>query len=823
MSAPLSRTDWTALALGLLGIVLFAVGLPLIHPDARADFSLGAAEAETAARTFLTESGFVLDDLDPFVQRAVRATMLNAAQDSLGRRAALAELGGEAGAVRPGYDWRVAWRTPRPLTAEPEAPALTVRLNQRGEVWQFTRAADRLPGERRDRSGRLRSPEGNGFSNAEAAAIAREHLGRTAYARLALEVDSVEAVVGSETRARVFFSSPEPVLGESLRLSMLVTAQGRLMELRGDLAHAEAPVVTGFTITRGDGLRGAVRWTAYILLVLALLIVVVRRLTGRVLDTRSALADAALAAGAAGFSILVGIPGLQGELGTASGALVFVIAIATLFFAASIGLLVFVTSSGADALERDSGRRSLHSTALVRMGVWRSEPVGRALVRGAALAGVLAGLATAFFLLLPDARLGISPNQYGIVSDSLYLPVAGAFATSLWSAIVVVQAGLVVVAAFVTRWRAALLIPVAALTLGVLQIHGLPMPGTGLSAFAGALVLGVVVAWSYARTDALTVVVGLVLAGTLWGSTQGYLMAGVGAIDFVMALGLVAATASFGAYGVLRGQPADVLPVYEPDFLIEQRERGRMQRELEIAREVQLSFLPSRLPEVPGLEVAARCVPAQEVGGDYYDLIPLGETPSRTDRLAIVIGDVSGKGIQAAFFMTLMKGFLQSLVRDEADPEVVLARLNTLFRANAPRGTFVTMSYAVIDLDARTLRFARAGHTPLVLRRADGSVKALRPAGMALGMAEPSVFEDALRAETVALAPGDTLVFYTDGISEARAADGTLYTDGRLAEVAAAETGSAEATLAALQQSVGAHAAAAEAADDSTAVVVRIL
>jgi hypothetical protein len=330
MPAPLSRTDWTALALGFVGTVLFVVGLPLVHPDSRADFSLGAAEVETAARAFLIEKGYALDDLEPFVQRAVRPTVLNAAQDSLGRRDALDQLGGEAGNLRPGYDWRVTWRTPRPPTAEPEPPALTVRLNRRGEVWHFARAADRLPGTRRDRGRRLRGLEAEGFAEAEVEALARGHLARTAYARTPLEVDSVEAVVGSETRARVFFSAAEPVLGESLRVSLMVTAQGHLMELRGDLAHTDGPVMTGITIRGEDGVRSIVRWSAYALLVLVLLVVVVRRLTGRVLDTRSALADAALAAGAAAFSILVGIPGLQGELGTASGALVFVIAIATL-------------------------------------------------------------------------------------------------------------------------------------------------------------------------------------------------------------------------------------------------------------------------------------------------------------------------------------------------------------------------------------------------------------------------------------------------------------------------------------------------------------
>ena len=126
----------------------------------------------------------------------------------------------------------------------------------------------------------------------------------------------------------------------------------------------------------------------------------------------------------------------------------------------------------------------------------------------------------------------------------------------------------------------------------------------------------------------------------------------------------------------------------EPSYLTELAAKERLEREVEIAREVQRSFLPATMPNVPGLDLAATCVPAEEVGGDYYDLVPLDDTGRR---LAVVVGDVSGKGIQAAFYMTLVKGFLRTLCRTHDRPSEVLTRLNQLFCENVPRGAFISM------------------------------------------------------------------------------------------------------------------------------------
>src|SRR5690606_4425591 len=144
-----------------------------------------------------------------------------------------------------------------------------------------------------------------------------------------------------------------------------------------------------------------------------------------------------------------------------------------------------------------------------------------------------------------------------------------------------------------------------------------------------------------------------------------------------------------------------------PAFAKNITERQRLQRELEIARDVQMSFLPKSTPDFSGLDIASQCIPAHEVGGDYYDFVKLDK-----NRLGIIIGDVSGKGTEAAFYMTLTKGFLKALSRSSDSPAAVLSNMNELFYENVERGTFISMIYGIFDIEKNALKLARAGHNP---------------------------------------------------------------------------------------------------------------
>ena len=125
-----------------------------------------------------------------------------------------------------------------------------------------------------------------------------------------------------------------------------------------------------------------------------------------------------------------------------------------------------------------------------------------------------------------------------------------------------------------------------------------------------------------------------------------------------------------------------------------------------------MSFLPKENPILKGIDIASICIPAFEVGGDYYDFIRLGK-----NKLGIIIGDVSGKGTQAAFYMTLTKGFLKAIAKHTDSPAEVLTKMNELFYENVERGRFISMIYAVVDLENKLIRIARAGHNPVILSR----------------------------------------------------------------------------------------------------------
>jgi serine phosphatase RsbU (regulator of sigma subunit) len=209
-------------------------------------------------------------------------------------------------------------------------------------------------------------------------------------------------------------------------------------------------------------------------------------------------------------------------------------------------------------------------------------------------------------------------------------------------------------------------------------------------------------------------------------------------------------------------------------------QKERMDRELELARQVQQSVLPRVFPQVPGCAFAARNRPARQVGGDFYDVIALD-----ADHVGLVIGDVSGKGMPAALYMALTRSLLLAQVRRETSaglfearsPRDVLTSVHQLLRQLGEPGMFVTVFYGVVDARARHLTYARAGHDrPLLLR--GGCVQALAGEGTVLGF--PDLDDLRLSEERIDLMPGDRLVLYTDGLTDSLGPDGKAYGITRL-------------------------------------------
>lgn len=255
---------------------------------------------------------------------------------------------------------------------------------------------------------------------------------------------------------------------------------------------------------------------------------------------------------------------------------------------------------------------------------------------------------------------------------------------------------------------------------------------------------------------------------------------------------------------------------YKPDFLTLQEEHERLHQEIAAAKSVQQKLLPRSLPTFDSVVVSAACIPAYEVGGDYYDFFPLDDK-----RLGVLIGDVSGKGISAAFYITLAKGVIVSQVRGTGSPSDVLHRVNALLYGVMERGKFVSMIYGIYNTQSREFAFSNAGHNPLVLRRTDGEIRTIAAKGMALGLDKGERFERAVTSASITLEKGDCILLYTDGVTEAMNTAHAEYGEERMMQaVQAAPLNAADIVSAALAD-VRKFAGKANQHDDITLVALQ--
>lgn len=257
-------------------------------------------------------------------------------------------------------------------------------------------------------------------------------------------------------------------------------------------------------------------------------------------------------------------------------------------------------------------------------------------------------------------------------------------------------------------------------------------------------------------------------------------------------------------------------------LLLEQDEKRRLEQELQIARDIQMSLLPHGALKAPGMSVAALCAPAREVGGDYYDFLPLAD-----GRVGLLIADVSGKGASAALYMAELKGLMLSLSRIHTSPRALLIEANEIIAHHLDSRSFITMTYAVVDRAAGTLTCARAGHTPLMRIVADGArrVDVMAPDGMVLGLNldRGERFERCLEELTLPIATGDLFFFFTDGVSEAMDADGSCFGESRLGTLLATHADlTPEAIRDRLMEDVATFVQGQPQHDDITMVILKI-
>ncbi|MBZ5529386.1 MAG: serine/threonine-protein phosphatase, partial [Acidobacteriia bacterium] len=243
-------------------------------------------------------------------------------------------------------------------------------------------------------------------------------------------------------------------------------------------------------------------------------------------------------------------------------------------------------------------------------------------------------------------------------------------------------------------------------------------------------------------------------------------------------------------------------------------EKERLERELQVARQIQESILPRVLPQLPGFSLGARMIPARAVGGDLYDFILLGG-----DRLGVVIGDVSDKGVPAAIFMALSRSLLRAEAHPSRPPGEVLANVNYHLMTMNDSGMFVTVLYGILNRANGEFTYARAGHpVPWLF---DGQGKLIQP-DLGLGQPLGILPEPKLDEKTIAIPPGGTVLLFTDGATDASNIQHELFGEERLEQAAHARLGApAQAMCDQVWQSIMQFQDARHQADDVTLLLVR--
>jgi sigma-B regulation protein RsbU (phosphoserine phosphatase) len=366
---------------------------------------------------------------------------------------------------------------------------------------------------------------------------------------------------------------------------------------------------------------------------------------------------------------------------------------------------------------------------------------------------------------------------------------------------------------------------VAMVRLGIGEMYGRMSAAQGVvggvSFGQGLLLVLVLIGVLFLIIEVLALIAGLALARSITGSVH-ELFVGTERVrqgDFTHKIAIAARDQLGELARSFNSMTASI-----EDLLLQAAEKKRLEEELRIAHDIQMSLLPEGTLDMPGVSVSALCVPAREVGGDYYDLLPLDD-----HRLGVLVADVSGKGTSAALYMAELKGLMLSLSRIHRSPRELLVAANRIIADHLDERSFITMTYAVVDLGAGTLTYARAGHTPLI--RVPGpesdvhGLQILAPDGLVLGLKidRGETFNRLLEERTLPLRAGDLYLFFTDGITEAMNPADDCFGEMRLGRLVEANAHLPSDDLRErVLQEIAAFVGDAPQHDDMTLIVLRI-
>lgn len=596
------------------------------------------------------------------------------------------------------------------------------------------------------------------YSASDAKALSDYYISRTGWDLSRLEPDTVFIKrIETINAANIRYNFNEPILGQQLQLDVVVAPTGALLQMNASYNPGiGSRVDTEF-------IWGAIYTVIIFGLGLVGLFIFFFRMRARAIDTRTALVAAILMGVIVPLYIFLG---RVDEINPFSSATSFNDILALFLMMGVVGALssvgFFVLVSLSDSITRQHWPEKLASYDYLRQGMLFNKPIGVVLLRSVALSFVLLG----FWTLLQQGFPGVFLEVDNVfLSERAAWPPIYLVLRNVWFTYSIMLAVFLGIGSQVYGWRNNLLFTsiITAVACGILVPVFLYF-GPPYYVILMGFLFGIVLAGIYIKWDFLTLLVTHFLFSGILGTVTGWMIPNSpDAYIFYFFIGFLVLLIAGACAAIFTGKEERLLPDYVPSYVEELAQEQRIKQELQIAREVQRSFLPARMPQIPHIDIAAVCKPAYETGGDYYDVIELDG-----NRLAVAIGDVSGKGIQAAFYMTFVKGLLHSLCRETDSPAEVLKKTNRLFYENATKGTFISLVYGIIDLEKNEFTFARAGHNPVLhVNVAEKKVEELQPGGLGIGLTKDQVFDNKIEEIKLSITEDDMFLLYTDGIVEA--------------------------------------------------------
>ena len=798
----------------VVGVLCYALVLPHFLPDQHVQVELDQSEIEQKSLDQLSEIGYQIDDLRPVIGLdddfdAIQSHIYTLGRSDLNRR--LMRGGGQQ--QPPFYFWQTEWQgeeedigdgyfsitlqSGQSIEISPTSE-ITARFSTDGLLAQFhfseiadlvdeaefaeaervdvqtdilTRALTNAPArvllDDLDDITHARidhDSEAEPYIDQQKLILTRDdigHLGdfflKNSYwgdfelTRDTVQVGSLEED-GMIERASLVYVSDQANQDYTYEVTLEVTAGGLLLEMDNEYELSD-PAAKPF-----ENLLVAYQGFGIALVILILLILFLIRLSNQLLDIRLVVPDAIIF-----MLIILGMFATEVlTQQTLEWSLQSLAIGGGMIMLSLLGGIAFIPlAATTESLSHQAMPGKLDSLTLLRNGFVFNPKVGAALANGISAGVVLFVLATLLYVINDKAVFDLSDlpriANYDFAVGG-YVMFAALYRGLSYSLIILLP-----IALFVSSKTANRFIRIAVILIVALIVGGItPETSHGLIDAAYRMMAAIVLVYIIFRYDVITIMTAI-FSSSLVIASQLFTLAPVAnyssSVITLLVLGVLVGVAFVG---MRRPMSQQQIPDMQPEYLRKLAQQERIRQGHELAREVHQSFLPKDVPQFGDLQIAAHCKAAYDVGGDYYDFFQLSDS-----RLAVVIGDVSGKGIHAAFYMTLIKGYLQSLSNGATSPSGLIRKIHRLFRENAYTGTFVTMIFGIIDLNEETFTFVRAGHNPLIhLKKNESEPNLYKPDGLAVGMGDESIFDKTLQQQTVTFEPGDTLILFTDGYPE---------------------------------------------------------